>query len=378
MSRAEVPAPVRRVLDQLPHPMLLVDLDGRIVHANPACSELVGDEEGRDRTLLGLTTDGAEHVDGLLDRWAGSAHLRPGRLHVVTDPGSPPVAVHAEGARVPELDLILVRCREQIEALDGFGELAREIETRNLRQMKRQLESTIEDVRSTNQRLEAANEELDRYAAVVSHDLRTPLTTIAGFVELLRMDHSDGLDREGLHILEILERNTARMGAAIDALLQLARTKDPPEHPTVLDPAEVLGDVLEQIGTEIQQAEIHVDPLPEVAVDRTHLSQVLQNLLTNSVRYRSPDRPLEITISGRSHDGMVELTVSDTGIGIPEDERERVFEPLRRGRRVEHIEGTGIGLATCRKIVRSYGGDIEVRGDGGEAGTTIAFTVPAG
>lgn len=370
-------APLRRVLDQLPHPTLLVTLDGRIAHASPACSDLLGHEA---QTLLGrdlgaVLADSDDDLDRLLRLWAGSAQPRPGVLHTGTGQGTSPV--HAEGSRIPELDLLLVRCRERGDALDGFDELSREVEARNLRHMKRRMEATIDELRTANRRLEDANDELDRYAAVVSHDLRTPLTTIAGFVDLLHMDHAQDLDEEGLEILHILERNTRRMDAAIDALLQLARTAGPPEYVPPLDPQDVVRDVLEQIGSEIGDARVDVETMPQVAVDRTHLSQVLQNLLVNSVRYRSPDRPLSITVSARPEGNWVEISVSDNGIGIPEEERERVFEPLRRGRHVEDVEGTGIGLATCRKIVRSYGGDIAVV-DREEPGATIALTVPAG
>lgn len=368
--------PLRRVLDQLPYPLLLVDLDGRIVHANGACSDLLVDvASGRGRHLAELVADDRAHVEGLLDLWARSASPRPGVLGMYVDDGEPPVPIHALGGRIPDLDLLLVRCRERNDALDGFDELSREVETRNLHQMKRRLESTVEELRATNRRLEDVNEELDRYASVVSHDLRTPLTTVAGFVELLTLEHAGDLDDEGRHILELLERNTRRMGSAIDVLLQLARTKEPPEHVPPLDPGAVVRDVLDQIRSEVSGTPVEVGDLPAVAVDRTHLFQVIQNLLVNSLRYRSSERPLRIAVTGRALDGMVQLTVSDTGIGIPEDERERVFDPLSRGRHVEHIEGTGIGLATCRKIVRSYGGDIQVV-ERDEPGTAIAFTLP--
>lgn len=370
-------APLRRVLDQLAHPTLLVTLDGRIVHASPTCSDLLGHEpqELPGRDLGAVLADSDDELDRLLHLWAGSTRSRPGVLHVGAGRGTSPV--HAEGSRIPELDLLLVRCRERGDALDGFDELSREIEARNLRRMKRRMEATIDELRTTNRRLEDANDELDRYAAVVSHDLRTPLTTIAGFVELLHADHAQDLDEQGLEILRILERNTNRMNAAIDALLQLALTAGPPEYVPPIDPQEVVHEVIEQIGSEIGDARVHVEAMPEVAVDRTHLSQVLQNLLVNSVRYRSPDRPLSITVSARSDGDSVEISVRDNGIGIPEEERERVFEPLRRGRHVQDVEGSGIGLATCRKIVRSYGGDIAAL-DREEPGTTVAFTVPAG
>lgn len=356
VSESRVLTPLRRVLDQFPHPTLLLTLDGRIAHASPSCSDLLGHEPqalpGRD--LGAVVADSDDDLARLLHLWAGSARPRPGVLHVRTGQGASPV--HAEGSRIPELDLLLVRCRERGDALDGSDEL-----------------------RTTNRRLEDAKDELDRYAAVVSHDLRTSLTTIAGFVELLHTDHAQDLDEEGLEILRILERNTRRMNAAIDALLQLARTAGPPDHVPPVDPEEVVHEVIEQIGSELGDAEVDVEPMPQVAVDRTHLSQVLRNLLVNSVRYRSPDRPLSMTVSARSDGDSVEISVSDNGIGIPEEERERVFEPLRRGRgrHVQDVEGAGIGLATCRKIVRSYGGDIAALDRQGP-GTTVAFTVPAG
>ena len=367
-----LPAYVPRILDRLPQALLLLDLDGRIVHANPPCEALTGATASEivGERLHDLVAASEVDVEELLGRWARSGQPRPGVIQMAT--GS---ELHADGSRIAGIDVLLVRCRERDVALGGFDELAREVETNNLRRMKRQLEETIEDLRGANRRLEDANAELNSYAAVVSHDLRTPLTTIAGFVELLELDHAAELGDEGREIIQILKRNTHRMGQVIDALLELARTKGPPEHVAPLEPREVVSEVLEQISGDVD-AEIVVEDLPTVAVDRTHLSQVFQNLLTNSLRYRSPERPLRITIDGADRNGLAELSVSDNGIGVAPEDRERIFEPLRRGRDVDDVEGTGIGLATCHKIVRSYGGDIWVE-DSREPGTTIAFTLPS-
>lgn len=368
-----LPAYVPRILDRLPQALLLLDLDGRILHANPSCEALTGATASQlvEERLHDLVAAAEEDVEGLLERWAGSGQPRPGVLRMAATG----TELHAEGSRIGGIDVLLVRCRGRDVALGGFDELAREVETNNLRRMKRQLEETIEDLRGANRRLEDANAELNSYAAVVSHDLRTPLTTIAGFVELLELDHADELGAEGQRIIQILKRNTHRLGQVIDALLELARTKGPPEHVAPLEPREVVGEVLEQIGGDVD-AEVVIEDLPTVAVDRTHLSQVFQNLLTNSLRYRSPERPLRITIDGADRNGVAELTVSDNGLGVAPEDRERIFEPLQRGRDVHDNDGTGIGLATCHKIVRSYGGDIWVVEREGP-GTTIAFTLPS-
>lgn len=368
-----LPAYVPRLLDRLPQALLLLDLDGCIVHANPSCEALTGAPapELVGERLHDILDASEGDVEELLGRWRRSGQLRPGLLPM----SATGTELHAEGSRIAGLDVLLVRCRDRDTALGGFDDLARDIETNNLRRMKHRLEETVEDLRAANRRLEDANAELNSYAAVVSHDLRTPLTTIAGFVELLEIDHSDGLGDEGLEIVQILKRNTHRMGQVIDALLELARTKGPPEHVAQIEPREVVGEVLEQIGSGVD-AEIVVEDLPTVAVDRTHLSQVFLNLLTNSLRYRSPERPLRITIDGADRNGEAELIVRDNGVGVAPEDRERIFEPLRRGRDVHDAEGTGIGLATCHKIVRSYGGDIWVE-DTREPGTTIAFTLPS-
>lgn len=359
------------------HPVCLVGGDGHVVAASPALGELLGiapvDVAGRH--VRELLAEGGEAIDETLAMWRGSSSWRPGALRVA-DTGNG--ELHCRGARLPGTDLLLVEATGQRPAVDDFVALSREVELENRRRMEARLQESLVALEGANQRLEAVNAELDRYASMVAHDIRTPFNAIARFADLLLEDHGHELPDEAEQMLGAIARLAGRGEEVTGALLALARTGEPELVPEGTDSDAVAERVRGDLEAMIAEAEAEVSlgDLPDTAVQSAHLERVLTNLLTNALKYAAANRRPQVLVEGERTGDLVRFTVTDNGRGIPEDERERIFEPLVRGAAAADRPGTGVGLATCRKIVEAYGGSIAVVGAGGE-GATVAFTLPA-
>ena len=222
--------------------------------------------------------------------------------------------------------------------------------------------------------LAVSNERLSTFAGRVSHDLKAPLATLSMSLGLLREQLAAGIDADGAYrLLERAINGSNRMAAMIDDVLSYASLGGGLSvEPVALD--DVLDDVLIELEAPLADAVVTRSPLPVVSGDRTQLRSLLQNVLDNASKYRSPQRTLTLDISAVDHDGRWRVSIADNGRGVPEDERERVFEP--RVRLYADSAGSGIGLDTCRRVVQAHGGTIELRETTG-GGVTMSFELPA-
>jgi PAS domain S-box-containing protein len=231
----------------------------------------------------------------------------------------------------------------------------------------------------SNAALRRANEDLEQFAYAASHDLQEPLRMIGIFSELLERRHRDTLSPDARRLLSTITEGAVRINelvkdllsytnaASLDALTALAT-----------DPNDVLEDVRKALQNLIQDthATITSDNLPNVHVHRTHLVQLLQNLVSNSLKYHSPERlPIIHVTSAPAAGGMTEFLVQDNGIGIEPEYHDRIFGVFKR-LHSRRVPGTGIGLAICKKIVNYYGGVIQVESVPG-SGSTFRFTLPS-
>jgi signal transduction histidine kinase len=226
--------------------------------------------------------------------------------------------------------------------------------------------------------LRRSNEDLEGFAGAVSHDLVRPMAAAHGYLELLTGNYQDRLDDRGLKWLAAAIRAIERMQHLVQALLTYARSGQAPyqPHPVPLD--EVLTDVLSDLRpvAESTQAEITAPAgLPIVLGDTTLLHQLLQNVIDNALKYRSPDRPCRIALSAERNGPCWTLAIADNGIGIPPDQRDRVFEMFAQVDPAART-GHGIGLFTCRRIMDRHGGTITI-GDSPGGGTTLRLSLPA-
>lgn len=221
-----------------------------------------------------------------------------------------------------------------------------------------------------NERLSRANERLAAFAGQVSHDLKNPLTAIAMSLEMIEDEVADNGDLALL--VGRARRGADRMRTMIEGLLVFAGSGQAPTQDPVdlaVEMAHVLDDVVGTLAPDC----VWVGDLPVVPGEAVQLRAVLQNLLDNAAKFTPAGRRPEVTVSARRGEGHWRIEVADRGSGIPEQERERVFEPLTRLDR--SIEGVGIGLATCRRIVEAHRGRIGIEENPG-GGTIAWFELP--
>ena len=254
------------------------------------------------------------------------------------------------------------------------------------------------ELERVNRQLARSNDELESFAYVASHDLKEPLRHIEAFAGLLKeLLPPDAEGRLGT-MVEGIEASSRRLRALINDLAEYSRVgrQARPLSPADLD--AVLAEVLADLKPVIQEtgALVTSQHLPEVLCDRSQIRQLLQNLVSNALKYRHPDRPPVIAVRvvdlpgvapqswpdatgqherGAEHRRLVRIGITDNGIGFDDKYREQIFEPFQRLHGPDEYEGTGIGLAICRKIVQRHGGTIHAIGRAGE-GATFVFTLP--
>lgn len=242
------------------------------------------------------------------------------------------------------------------------------------------LKRQAEELDAQTLELKRSNAELEQFAYVASHDLQEPLRKIASFCQLLEKRYGDQLDDRAKQYIDFAVDGAKRMQILINDLLTFSRVGRVGEDlvPVALD--DVLDRALGNLSVVLEETGAHVvreGPLPTVTGDLTTLTMLWQNLIGNAVKFRHPDRPPEIAVrcAAEPEDGQWRLTVRDNGIGIEPEFREKVFVIFQRLHGRDEYEGTGIGLAVCRKIVEHHGGSITLDGTAG-AGTRVSFTLP--
>ena len=245
---------------------------------------------------------------------------------------------------------------------------------------EREREILLKDLKEINVKLGRSNKELQDFAYIASHDLREPLRKISSFGTLLQDSLEGKLDEDQQENFQFMIDGAKRMQVMIDDLLTYARitTRAKPFRQVNLN--EVIEDLKNlELATLLDETEgtIYVpEPLPPVHGDPSQMHQVFQNLVGNGLKFHREGVPPEITIRARRvENNMIRVEVQDNGIGIDEKYHEQIFTMFKRLHSRVQYEGTGIGLAVCKKIVNRHGGDIGVKSTPGE-GSTFWFTLP--
>lgn len=224
--------------------------------------------------------------------------------------------------------------------------------------------------------LRRSNDDLENLAAIASHDLAEPLRVIAGYSELLGERCAKWDDDEAGEITAAIERGVARMQRLIDGILAYARagTAAPTEEVPL---AEVVAESLLALEVLIQerQAQVHVDDLPSVVYNRTQLGQLLQNLLSNAVKFVPPGRVPTVHVTAHREGTHWKVAVADNGIGVSEEERDRMFDMFGRRGGPRPSAAAGMGLAVCGRIVEHSGGTLNVVPNA-DGGSVFTFTIP--
>ncbi|HTS78432.1 MAG TPA: PAS domain S-box protein [Bryobacteraceae bacterium] len=233
------------------------------------------------------------------------------------------------------------------------------------------------ELRNAEAALRSANQDLEQFAYSASHDLQEPLRSIKIYSELLEQRHGEVLAGDGKKFLSYLRSGATRMETLVRDLLAYTQATSSNAPPQITDANQALEAALSNLSSAISNSGARVisERLPAVAVHSTHLQQVFQNLVSNAIKYRSPDRAPVLRITAQAEDEYFVFSVADNGIGIDREYTETIFGLFKRLHSNDAYSGTGIGLAICKRIVDRYHGRIWVESEPGK-GSTFRFTVP--
>jgi hypothetical protein len=209
--------------------------------------------------------------------------------------------------------------------------------------------------------LNRSNEELSQFAYVASHDLQEPLRKISAFAERLTSHLGSELDETGRDFLMRMSRAVEGMQNLVDSLLRLAKLTSAPPSFTDVDLNLVARQVLTEMETSVSEsgAKVTVEKLPRVRADGTQMRQLLQNLVSNAIKFRRRGKSPKVRVYARNlGGGLCEICVQDDGVGFDPKEADAIFEPFKRLHSRFKFQGTGIGLAVCRKIAQRHQGSI--------------------
>lgn len=351
------------LFDTAPDGYVVTDPEGTIREINAAADQLLGCPAANLRGNPLSSLFPAAQIEGYLGLLA---------------------AIHAGVTPVPACDM-------EIRPLEGrpFWASVRAAASRDeeghvveLRWMIRDIGERKRDeerLQRAAEELERSNKELAAFAHVASHDLQEPLRTITGFLSLVQQEHQDRLDEKARNYIGRACDGARRMSSLIRDLLDFSKIGAEAKVPVAVNLAEVADMVKSDLQTTIREhdALITVDSLPTVLADAGEMRQLLQNLIGNALKFRVEGRRSAIHIGARHEKDEWVLQVRDNGIGIPPEQRERIFLIFQRLHGREEYPGTGIGLAICKKIVDRHGGRIWVESELGK-GSTFFISLPGG
>lgn len=239
-----------------------------------------------------------------------------------------------------------------------------------------QMIDLLEQLKMQNEGLETANKELERFAFVASHDLKTPLRNISSFLNLIQRKINKGQIEEIPEYLEFATLNAKRMYNLIEDVLEFSRFSNGTVTFQNEDFNEVIAIAISNIEELIssKNAVINCTELPKIYSNKTQMVSLFQNLITNGIKYNESEIPT-IDICYEADDKQYKIFIKDNGIGIEKAYQERIFEMFYRLHNQGEYDGSGIGLSTCKKVVTTHGGDITLHSEPNQ-GTTFLIILP--
>ncbi len=250
-----------------------------------------------------------------------------------------------------------------------------------LEKIKSELELRVdkrtEELTKANQELARSNKELEDFAYIASHDLQEPLRKISSFSNLLVTKYKGDLPENAQTYINSMQKASIRMGNLINDLLAYSRVATHVLPFKKVNLKKVVEDVLDDLNTRIEQtnARITVDGLETVYADSSQMRQLFQNLISNALKYRKKETPPKVSITSKHQETFCIIRVKDNGIGFDEKYTDRIFTIFQRLHGKSEYEGTGIGLAICKKIVQRHNGEITARSKLGK-GSTFIIKIP--
>lgn len=349
------------IVEAMPNAIILANSNGSISFINKHAEKLFGytrDElTGRNISVL-LPQRFRENHPIMVKHFMSKPEARP------MGAGRDLFAVKKDGTVFPiEIGLSPINLNEEKFALASIIDIT--------------IRKTLEERETLHiKAIEAQNKELEQFAYIASHDLREPLQSISSFIQLIASDYSDNIDEIGQESIKYIMEAITRMKNLVQGLLDYSRLGKKAEL-TELDCNKIVEDVLTDLSFAIieSKAEFDIGILPVLYGFDVELRLLFQNLIGNAIKFRKKNTIPQITISAEKTKHEWTFKISDNGIGIHPDYFHKIFTIFQRLHRREEYEGTGIGLAHCRKIVDLHHGDIWVESEP-DKGSTFYFTIP--
>ncbi|GGK36011.1 hypothetical protein GCM10010124_30840 [Pilimelia terevasa] len=379
------------IMDSISEAVIVVDRSGQLVHHNSAAAPITG--PAGDSAWL--ASQPAYRLDGSLFDTEDLPWTRAAQRDESVDREE--MIIGFRGASDGSVLSVNARPLHHRAARPGAVAVLRDVTARKQHEAQLAvasalLEQELAQRRLTEAKLLEQTEELNIFAGVVAHDLKSPLASVAAYAELLqeesaappgepvRADHGDNVDS--------ILRGIERMRRLIDDLLSYATARDANQKIEEIDLNQAVREVVTERTAHLCAGPTHTSatlPLIDihavavtVRADRAMLRQLLDNLIGNALKYTTPGQPAHVEISAERHaDGLVKVVIADHGIGIPTTQHARVFDSFHRAHTTGSYQGTGLGLAICRRIVQRHGGTISVDDNPG-GGSRFHFTMPAG
>nr|WP_315183580.1 ATP-binding protein [uncultured Flavobacterium sp.] len=271
--------------------------------------------------------------------------------------------------KVDEMEVEIIQRSTEIQKLNF--ELEKKVKERTETLLKREI-----TLAEQNQKLQNQNKELEQFTYITSHDLQEPLRSLISFSELLEKEFSDKLDGNGAIYIDFITKSSKRMRSLVKGLLDYSRIGNNKEL-VETDCSQIINDVQDDMTSIIQEskAKITIDTLPVLKCYPTEMRQLFQNLISNAIKFRKKDSIPEIKISVTENQNNWIFSVQDNGIGIDQKDIHKLFIIFKRLNNRDEYEGTGIGLAHCKKIVELHGGTIWANAELNKQ-STFTFIIP--
>lgn len=351
--------------------IIISDMDGNIVMVNEKTEELFGYSR---EELIGET------IERLVPDRHRSGHKRY-RQDYYEDPEPRPMGqgrdlygLKKNGDEFPvEISL------NHFETEEGKFVISYVIDITQRKTAEDQLLKAHRELKQKAAELKQSNDELEQFAYVASHDLQEPLRMVASYTQLLARRYKDQLDKDANDFIDYAVDGAQRMQQLLNDLLQFSRVGSRAKPFKQVSMEEVVDDALKNLEKYIEEhdAEISIQTsLPELPIDKLQLIQLFQNLIHNAIKFRG-DQPPHVWINAEEEDNRWKFSVSDNGVGIDQKYQERIFMIFQRLHNRNEYQGSGIGLAICKKIVERHSGNIWVESKPGK-GTTFNFTITKG
>jgi PAS domain S-box-containing protein len=349
----------REILETMADALFVLDADGCIRVVNGPARALLGYEQS---DLLGRSIDTLEVMSG--DATISRTLRELSRRGAIRDQER--LLRHKDGHAIDVS--ISISPVSDVKVQEGAVVIARDI-----RERKR----AEEELHSAMRRLEQSNRELEDFAYVASHDLQEPLRKIQAFGDRLKAKHAEALAPEGRDYVERMQAAAKRMQILINDLLSFSRVTTKAQPFVRVDLGQIAHEVAHDLELRAHDAggEISIGELPTIDADPLQMRQLLQNLASNALKFHREGVPPRVEISGDVDTAYARIVIKDNGIGFEEKYAERIFTMFERLHGRGSYEGTGIGLAICRKIAQRHGGEIAARSTPGQ-GSTFIVTLP--